>query len=824
MRSGLSHPESRPVEGAFKGTKSVWIVDFALRHAYFWVAVMAALYLCVVWTPGATPAQIKPFLDLIYYSAPALALVVYALNARSNSDRPRYSQRWWACTLMLAGICATIGADALGNVKGLFGPLADTIGGFKDALYIGSCLLLAAGALRIPRHNVSSQVRARVLMDGLMVASTVATFAWYFLIGPVFVDGMQHGKLDVPGMCYPMLDLVFACGIIKLWMEGANESDDVKVHLLFAGLLCMILGDAIYTLQGTIGLFKNLGHALDISWQMAYCFLILGAISVWNGPEKSVRAWFKPAGFLHVVLPNLSVPVIFALLASGIWGNADKRLLLGVVIGAILSLLLLVFRQIAALSESASLVGELCTANDKLQNQATQIEAQNSKLRSLNEDLDLAFRDLEDANRQLNELATTDGLTGLANKRTFHEKLLTEISRTERNGLPLCVLMIDVDHFKAYNDSFGHPAGDRVLNSVARVLKDKLRLADFLARYGGEEFVVILPETDIESAAAVAERMRTAVQDMTVDHRSVTASFGCAAYCDDLKGAMELIERADLALYTAKRQGRNAVVRYQSGMTAGQNPEPIEITARAVRPKATGAANRAVDLAVALDTNGAWGSGVRGTMDALLGAIELDACEDIGHMERVAWISLRIALEMHKQKTGDLTVRLARQLILGGLLHDVGNLGISDSVLSKDGELDGFEMVIVRRHAVLGAKLVEKFTELHEALPVVRHHHERWDGKGYPDKLAGNEIPVSARICAVADAFDAMVNGRPHKPAKTIAEALEEIQSLAGMQFDPDVVSSMGGIETEEWVRITQGSVVSLFEEIRSIATVKKSA
>lgn len=193
---------------------------------------------------------------------------------------------------------------------------------------------------------------------------------------------------------------------------------------------------------------------------------------------------------------------------------------------------------------------------------AEELEAMNEELSAMQQELEAQYHQLEEANTRLEYLAATDGLTGLANHRAFQEELSLLIARTERDNKPLALILIDVDHFKKYNDSFGHPAGDEVLKTVAALLRDTVRKADFPARYGGEEFAALLYNADTEAAAQIAERYRAAIANCIFPNRAVTVSIGISVYHRNDDGAM-LIQRADSALYHAKHNGRNRVVFYE---------------------------------------------------------------------------------------------------------------------------------------------------------------------------------------------------------------------------------------------------------------------
>ncbi len=363
---------------------------------------------------------------------------------------------------------------------------------------------------------------------------------------------------------------------------------------------------------------------------------------------------------------------------------------------------------------------------------------------------------LERETARLREMSVTDGLTGLFNKRYFDLRLAEEIGRFNTTGQPVALLMLDIDHFKRYNDTFGHTRGDDVLREVARILRDTSRQSDIPCRYGGEEFAVILPGTGAEQAVAAAERLRRAVERHTFPGGDtqpggrLTVSIGVAVFPSDAADAAELVEHADQALYRAKDAGRNAtqIFSVPSGPAADADEDARD---------------------------------VRNVIQSLMTLANLKDCYTCGHSERVARYAGAIAERLR------LVPAEVRRIKYAGLVHDLGFAGIDPELVNRRGPLTEVEMAIVRSHTVLGVSIIEPFGDLRELVPLVAHHHEHWDGSGYPDGLRGERIPLGARILAVADAYDAMRQHRPYRPALAHDEALEELRRNAGVQFDPEI-------------------------------------
>lgn len=361
---------------------------------------------------------------------------------------------------------------------------------------------------------------------------------------------------------------------------------------------------------------------------------------------------------------------------------------------------------------------------------------------------------------RLREISVTDSLTGLYNKRYFDLRLAEEVARSRETGQPLALLMLDIDHFKHYNDTFGHTAGDGVLREVARILRETSRQGDVPCRCGGEEFALILPGAGSEQALAAAERVRRAVArhafpgGAAQPEGRLTVSVGAAVFPGDAAGPAELVERADQALYRAKDAGRNAIRLFADDGITGPEADAEEDVRNIPR-----------------------------VIKSLMALASLKDRYTYGHSERVARYAGAIAerLGLHPGEV--------RRVKYAALVHDLGFAGIDPELLTKPGALTDTEMEIVRSHTVLGVSIIEPFGDLRDLIPLVAHHHENWDGSGYPQGLRGERIPLGARILGIADAYDAMRRHRPYRAALSLDEAVRELRENAGTQFDPRIAS-----------------------------------
>jgi len=354
--------------------------------------------------------------------------------------------------------------------------------------------------------------------------------------------------------------------------------------------------------------------------------------------------------------------------------------------------------------------------------------------------------------------ANTDGLTGLYNHRHFHECLEREIARGSRFGTVFSLIMLDIDLFKTYNDNYGHVAGDDVLRRIGLCIESSIRTVDMAFRYGGEEFTVILPGTRLNEASKVTERIRKTIEvKASPGTMPITASFGISSWPIDGMTKEEIVTRADSALYQAKQRGRNRTCLSSEVIKEQTTLIGLELESKA----------RALSIIYAL-------------------AATVDAKDHYtyGHSKKVSQYAVNVAEVLGLSQDRVNTIRAA------GLLHDIGKIAIPDSVLNKRERLTEEEWEPVKAHPELGVEILKHVIDLVNCLPAVLHHHEHYDGTGYPTGLRGEDIPLEARILAIADSFDAITSMRPYRKQLTPQQALDELKNCAGTQFDPKLVDT----------------------------------
>jgi diguanylate cyclase (GGDEF)-like protein/putative nucleotidyltransferase with HDIG domain len=398
------------------------------------------------------------------------------------------------------------------------------------------------------------------------------------------------------------------------------------------------------------------------------------------------------------------------------------------------------------------------------------------------------------------EQAITDGLTGVKTHRFLMEALSSEWKRSTRANRSFALVLMDLDRFKFVNDFYGHLEGDVVLQRVGHILEQNCRRSDVVARYGGDEFVILMPETTVESARQLAGKLRGWVAaDPLLRDKNITASFGIAGFPIHGSTPQELIQVADSSMYLSKHQGGNSVSSVDQGDpndTKRWKKDVLEaylgVTLKrlfSTGPEAFEEIYRRLEqFTRSLTEQGACGPGheipiaVVDTVTSLALAIDAKDHYTQGHSQKVSAYAVMIAQALNMNQAQVEEIRLA------GLLHDIGKVGIPEIILNKSGPLDSEEWETMKTHTLLGAKILEPLEAMNLIRLMVRHHHEFYDGTGYPDRLKGDKIPLGARVIAIADAYDTITSERTYKKPRRPDEAFAELQRCAATQFDPEVI------------------------------------
>ena len=605
---------------------------------------------------------------------------------------------------------------------------------------------LVGAILFLPGRNLSLLSRLRIFLDSLIIMAAVATLCYYFVLAPLLING--HGTLlakTVSGLYLSGDLLLMFCLLLASLRSGERFLLPVLTML---GLAIFILF-FIHIMHTYELLYKNYNQfSLANAGLPLVGTLFVGAAQTLSNIQRKGFAReplaTDPADATYfmtrwkALLPSFLV-LVFSLLVFLIWLSADKEAFPGqmtiVYAGGFVVLALMILRQFLALYQIGVLQRQLSTRN----------------------------RSLSLVNAQLETLATTDPLTGLSDHRKLIEKLDEALADARLTGGVCGIIFLDIDHFKAINDHYGHQVGDEMLNRVGRLVQDCLRKTDCVGRWGGEEFLAILPQSDAIEVLNTAECMRA-----TVDRRfstgnqvvHVTCSLGVAVYPSDASERDDLILCADKAMYVAKRLGRNAVRSAHEPLVQAMTLSEQEASS--------------IDI-----------THMSGVVEPLLALLEARDRYTAQHMRRVGALSLKLALLLGMSEEDAYVVSL------GGLLHDLGKLATPDAVLLKKDRLDEEEFDHVTQHPQAGAEILAPVPGLQTVAAIVRAHHEWMNGSGYPDGLQGAEIPLGARIVSVVDAYDAMTTTRTYQAARPTFEALREIQKGAGSQFDPRVIEAL---------------------------------
>lgn len=371
-----------------------------------------------------------------------------------------------------------------------------------------------------------------------------------------------------------------------------------------------------------------------------------------------------------------------------------------------------------------------------------------------------------------------DPLTDLFNHSYFHETLETLFATSRRGKFPLSCILFDIDYFKELNESLGHGFGDDVLRQIADVLRQCLRPQDVATRYGGDKFGVILPETILKEAVALADKLRVELSGNNFSNRKssthITVSAGVSASDETTHNKSEIIQHAEAALDEAKQKGRNRVCYWQLPVRA-----PVAASPPHDRTAVDEIRARFADLQKEFKKH---------YLESSLPIIdEMEASDGFlkAHSHNVSRLSTRLARRLQLEENDVDRIKTA------ALLHDIGKLVIDGKILRKPTPLTPGEYDLIKKHPLYGVSLLSHTRVFDEELPLILHHHERFDGEGYPHGLKGDDIPLGSRIICIAEAFDGLTAGAVYRAAVSAEKAMAELTRCSGTHFDPSLVNIM---------------------------------
>ncbi len=388
--------------------------------------------------------------------------------------------------------------------------------------------------------------------------------------------------------------------------------------------------------------------------------------------------------------------------------------------------------------------------------------------------------------QKLQQQSITDGLTGIKTRRFFFEALGSELKRASRSGRPISVVLMDLDKFKAVNDTKGHLEGDLVLGRVARLLEQRCRQSNVVARYGGDEFIILMPETGVEQAQILAERLRQWVaQDPALSEHHITGSFGVGSFPVHGFSMEDIIRVADAGMYVSKHAGGDRVSTVEQlpeGETAALHRQSISGYIEGFLQREHTGPEHLEELLSTLRKMAGDGDSnaqvLRDAIETLTGAAESRELNSSGHGEMVARYSEIIARSL------SLPAEEVADLAFAARVHDAGKIFVPERILNKPGPLNDEEHYLLKWHARVGGEILATLPDGKKLQQAVQHHHESFDGGGYPDGLRGEQIPLWARILAITDAYVNMTTERSFAAAKTSEQALAELEKMSGTRYD----------------------------------------
>lgn len=384
--------------------------------------------------------------------------------------------------------------------------------------------------------------------------------------------------------------------------------------------------------------------------------------------------------------------------------------------------------------------------------------------------------------------AVTDPLTELFNRRFFDDAIEREANRALRLNQPFTLIGLDLDHLKGINDTYGHSMGDRAISTVARVIMRNARSVDIASRIGGEEFSIILPGIDAQGGMIAAERLRASIEKEPVEGLGhVSASIGVATFIEHTLDLDDLVEMADKAMYDAKIQGRNRVCLAQPQQNISWQDVAVSAFVEILeKHRIPFNSKLASELSHKLQTRQ---DNVKGnSAQELLYSVVDTISQTYAPSNQEGITKAKMSLATIVAKKFKLSKTEIDKLKIAILLYDIGNTMLPDEILKKPAPLTKEEKEKVVEHPLLAAReILKPITNISDIIPIIEHHHENWDGSGYPNKIKGEEIPITSQIILIVDSYFAMISDRPYRRAYTQEEAVEEIKRQSGKKYSDEL-------------------------------------
>lgn len=394
---------------------------------------------------------------------------------------------------------------------------------------------------------------------------------------------------------------------------------------------------------------------------------------------------------------------------------------------------------------------------------------------------------IADLFQAVRDQAVTDALTGLYNRRYFEEALEKEVQRAKRQQQPFSIIGIDLDFLKKINDTHGHFYGDLAIKTIADVLKANARSVDVPARIGGEEFDVLLPGISSDGAMIAAERIRSAIEKTEIDTIGhITGSLGVATYFEHTDNVEELLELTDQAMYTSKREGRNRVTLAKPiSETSWQEIAVNTFVDILSKNRIPMAKHLSKELCLKLQAHA---NKDEMTNESLYTVADV-LTKLYNPMHSSGVIKNKVLMAASLAKRFDLPKEEIDNLKVAVLLYDIGNLMLPQDILQKATPLTDEERDKIKNHPIIAAReILKPISYIQDVLPIIEHHHENWDGSGYPNKMSKDEIPLTSQIILIIDEYFALIEPRPYRAKLSSRDALEIIKSDAGKKWNNTLV------------------------------------